>query len=222
MVARRTTWFLFLVLLAIMMLSACADAAGELPSRMDDGELLYDDQFSPDEYGPWLLESDEYGSTAIQDGRLVIDVAQPDSMQYSTLEEPEFSDFDLRVETQLVEGGRDATYGLLFRMASPEQFYRFEVTGDGRYVVERRDPGSNWERLVQGWQRSPAIMSGPGAVNSWRVTANGPALAFYANDDLLAEVQDSAYIGGKIALDAGTFGAHRTIVAFDNLAVGAP
>ena len=47
-------------------------------------------------------------------------------------------------------------------------------------------------------------------------------MAFYVNDELLQELQDSRYPAGQLALDAGTFGNLRTIVAFDNLAVEQP
>lgn len=218
----RQATSLFLVLVAMLVLSACGEAVGNGSSQAADSDLLFGDEFTSETPGPWLLEGDEFGTTAVQDGRMVIDVVQAGSMQYTALEEPQFTDFDLEVEAQLLEGDRDATYGLLFRMAGPEQFYRFELTGDGRYVVERRDPGGDWQRLVQGWQQSPDIATGPGAVNRLRVTAEGPAMAFYANGELLDEVQDSAYSGGQVALDAGTFGAQRTIVAFDNLAIRAP
>ncbi|MGD8586601.1 MAG: DUF1080 domain-containing protein [Chloroflexota bacterium] len=218
----RPAALLFLAMAAMLIVTACAGEASSPAPEVSDSDLLFGDEFGPEGAGPWVLEGDEFGSTTIQDGRLVIDMNQPGSLQYTALDEPTFTDFDLVVETQLVEGGAEATYGLLFRMAGPEQFYRFELTGDGRYVIERRDVGGAWQRLVADWQKSTAILGGLGAANRLRVTAQGPTMTFYANDQLLKEVQDSTYSGGRIALDAGTFGQQRTIVAFDNLAVRAP
>lgn len=218
---RQASLFL-LALAAVLLVTACSGSVAEPAADESDEDLLFGDAFNADDAGPWVVEGDEFGSTAIQDGRMIIDVSQPGSMQYSALEDPSFADFDLVVEAQLIEGDREATYGLLFRLAGPEQFYRFEITGDGRYVVERRDVGETWRRLADGWQRSPAIIAGPGALNALRVTAVGPAMSFYVNDELLEEVQDSNYSAGQIALDAGTFGEQRTIVAFDNLAVRQP
>jgi hypothetical protein len=222
MVMGRLVAYLFLPLAIMLAVTACASEAGSRAGEASDGGLLFADDFEAESEGPWLLEGDEFGSMTIQDGRLVVDVSQANTMQYTALEEPTFTDFDLTVEAQLVEGGPEATYGLLFRMAGPEQFYRFELTGDGHYVVERRDEGGAWQRLVAGWQESPEIMRGLGAMNRLRVTADGAAMAFYANDQLLEEVQDSSYRGGKVALDAGTFGQQRTIVAFDNLTIRVP
>jgi hypothetical protein len=213
---------LLILLAAALALAACGGRSGGQVPSVGNSELLYSDKFEPENTGRWLLEGDDSGSTAIQGGRLVIDVSQPGAMQYTALEEPAFGDFDLAVETQLIEGNLQASYGVLFRMASPEQFYRFELTGDGHYVVERHDAGGQWQRLVDGWQKSPAIMTGTGAVNRLRIKVEGPEMAFYANDALLHQVEDSNYSGGKIALDAGTFGGQRTIAAFDNLAIGRP
>jgi hypothetical protein len=211
-----------LATLILLILSACRTETGELSPVADDPNLLYGDDFSAASAGSWLIEADEFGSTTFQDGRLIIDVGQANSLQYATLQEPALADFDLTVDAQLLQGDREATYGVLFRVAGPETFYRFELTGDGRYVIEKRDLDGSWDRLTQGWQESTAIIPGQGAVNRLRIKATGPELAFYVNGELLQELQDSSYQAGQLALDAGTFGNQRTIVAFDNLAVGQP
>lgn len=218
----RSTLLAILALLVLLLMSACATESAESPPAANDEDLLYGDDFSAERAGPWLIEADEFGSTTFQDGRLTIDVSQANSLQYSALQEPSLADFDLTIDAQLLEGDRGATYGVLFRMAGPEEFYRFELTGDGRYIVERRDLDGSWNRLTQGWQESPAIIPGQGAVNRIRVRAAGPEMAFFVNGELLQELQDSRYPAGQLALDAGTFGSQRTIVAFDNLAVRQP
>lgn len=212
-----------LLLGALLILStACTGEAGNGSAADQEDDFLFSEVFSPESAGSWLLEADELGSTIIQDGRMMIDVSQPNSMQYSMLQEPTFSDFDLVLDAELMAGERDATYGVLFRMASQEEFYRFELTGDGRYIIERHDAGGTWKRLVDGWQRSDAIATGPGTMNQLRVLAVGPAMTFYVNDSLLEEIQDSRYAAGNLAVDAGTFSDQRTIAAFDNFFVREP
>jgi hypothetical protein len=205
-----------------ILLVACGGEKPGSTAGPADTDLIYGDDFSSESAGPWLLEADESGSTVLQDGRLLIEVSQADTLQYTALDEPTFADFDLTVDTELIAGDREATYGLLFRMADPENFYRFELTGDGRYIVESHESDGSWRRLVDGWQKSDAIMTGPGAINRLRVVATGPAMAFYVNDALLEEIQDGRYLAGQVALDAGAFGNQRTFVAFDNLTVRAP
>ena len=207
----------------LLLLAACDGAEPRSTTAgLDDPELIYGDDFSSESAGPWLVEADEFGATALQDGRLLIEVGQAATMQFTTLEEPTFDDFDLTVDAELIAGDREATYGLLFRMAGPETFYRFELTGDGRYIVESHESDGSWRRLVDDWQKSDAIMTGPGAINRLRVVASGPAMAFYVNDELLEELQDGRYPAGQLALDAGAFGNKPTSVAFDNLVVRAP
>ena len=77
-------------------------------------------------------------------------------------------------------------------------------------------------RLLDGWQKSDAIMTGPGAINRLRVVATGPAMAFFVNDELLSKVEDARYSAGQLAMDAGAFGNQSTSVAFDNLAIRVP
>lgn len=220
---RRSVVGLLIGMAGLLLMTACSTAAPGIGApEVSDSDLLFGDDFSAEATGPWLIESDEYGATVVENGRMLIEVAQAGALQYTTLQEPTFTDFDLTVDAELIEGGREATYGLLFRMAGPETFYRFELTGDGRYVVERRDGDGSWQRLNEGWERSEAISSGPGAMNRLRVIASGPAMRFFVNDELLVEAQDSSYAGGNIALDAGSFGGQRTVAAFDNLAIQAP
>ena len=197
-------WFWFpRLMLAIGLLALLAACDGVEPRTttggVDDSELIYGDDFSSDGAGRWLLEADEFGSTALQDGRLLIEVGQAGTLQYTALEEPTFADFDLTVDAELVAGDREATYGLLFRMAGPESFYRFELTGDGRYVVESHESDGSWRRLVDGWQKSEAIMTGPGAINRLRVVAAGPGqnprIAFRFRKNLTPEQCQNLLIG---------------------------
>jgi hypothetical protein len=185
-------------------------------------DLLYQDDFSAGNAGRWQTEGDELGSAEVNNEQLVIDVAAPNTLQYSTLEEPQFADFDLEISGVLLDGSDDSTYGVLLRMQSPTEFYRFEIMGDGHYIVERLNNDGTWTRFVDDWQSSEAIQVGLNANNRLRVIADGPAMAFYVNGELLQEIEDSTYLAGNIALDAGTYGHPKTRVAFDDLMISPP
>lgn len=58
----------------------------------------FHDSFVPGQTGKWLLEQDEAGSTAIVNEQLVITIASPNTIQYATLNDKVFSDFDLEVD----------------------------------------------------------------------------------------------------------------------------
>lgn len=207
------------VVLAGFMLVAC-DRLG-----IDGGvaeDVLFQDDFSDPLAGNWHLEGDEQGQAAIADGQLVVHIQAPATAQFATLEGQIFSDFLVDVEATQVGGQVGGSYGILVRMAAPGQFYRFEVTSNGEYVVERHDGAGNWERLTEDWQSSPAILQGLNETNHLRVAAAGSTLSFYANETLLVQVIDGTYERGAVALDAGTFNQSETQVAFDNVVLRRP
>ncbi|MFO7539253.1 MAG: family 16 glycoside hydrolase [Chloroflexota bacterium] len=187
-----------------------------------DSDLLFQEQFAPTQITNWLLEGDAQGRTLIMNEQLVIQVDATNTMQYATLSEPTFSDFVLEVEARLLSGPEESSYGVLFRQDEEGRFYRFQITGTGLYILERRNEDGSWTRLTEGWTASEAIKQGENVVNRLRVEAVGSWLAVYANDELLREVNDTAYVSGTIALDAGTFGRPGVQVAFDNITVRQP
>jgi hypothetical protein len=220
LIVRRLWLIAPLFLLLWPALAGCGQAA---PRSFAIGrDVIYVDNFVIGETGPWHTEADELGRTAVRDGRLLIEVDAANIMQFATLREPIFSDFTLEVDATLLEGPLDTTYGVLFRMQNPSQFYRYEVTGDGLYMIERRNSDGSWSRLSQDWVESPAIRQGVGVTNRLQIVAVGTNFAFYVNDVLLKQVQDTSYSQGNLALDAGTFGQPGARVAFTNLIVRRP
>ena len=211
---RRFYWFLL-----VFMLVGCAGA---------EGNVLYEDSFSVGTVGVWQTERDEAGFTAVEDGQLVVGVDAPSTIQFSALQEPLFRDFILEVEGTLQAGNVNDSYGVLFRLQEVGNtgmfsFYRFEVTGDGLYILERHDADGTWTRLTDGWQESALIEQGVGLTNRLGVVAKGGNILIYVNGELLGEFVDSgALLLGGIGLDAGTFGGGGLRVAFDNVLVRKP
>lgn len=193
-----------------------AAATGGSPVAADGPYL---DEFIPGRTGNWLLEADALGSTAIVNEQLVITVAAPNTIQYATLPDYTFADFVLEVDAWQRAGPLDSSYGVLFRMADGQQFYRFEINGNGQYLIERRDADGVWTRLVPDWTASPAINPGLNVANRLKVIASGSDLTFYVNDILLTQLSDATYAGGLVALDAGTFAGVDLQVSFDNLII---
>lgn len=199
-----------------IVLSACS--AMEISVSGSENALVKE-EFVLGRTGTWLLESDELGSAKIIPEQLIIEINAPESVQFATLREPAFDDFVLEVDGHLVRGAPSSSYGVLFRMVSPQEFYRFEIAADGMYILERHDPVGGWVRLMDDWRDTVAINQGLDAVNRLKIEAQGPNIAIFANDNLLERVQDSTYAYGNIALDAGTFGSPNATVSFDNLIV---
>lgn len=179
----------------------------------------FTDAFVPGQTGNWLLEQDELGSSAVVNEELLITIVAPHTIQYASLPDRTFGDFALEVDVTQRAGPAESSYGILFRMQDDQQFYRFDVTSNGLYMIERHQSDGTWLRLVPDWAPSSALNQGLNVVNRLKVLAAGPTLTFYANDELLTQVTDASLIEGAIGLDAGTFGGGNLQVAFDNLRI---
>lgn len=214
---RVACWALALLLIACGGGEALDSAAMAGPAA--DPNTLFYDSFAPGQTGGWVLERDELGQTAVSNEQLVITVNEPNTLQYSALDTELFDNFEMTVDLRQLQGSPTSSFGVLFRMVSPEQFYRFEITGDGFYMIERRDNGGQWTRFVPDWTAAPAINQGLNVSNQLQITAVGPTMRFAVNGILLQEISDTTYSLGRIGLDAGTFGQTGLQVAFDNVRV---
>lgn len=203
----------------MLLLAACSSMEVVIPGA---SRALFRDEFVPGHTGNWLLEHDETGSTAIVPEQMLIEIAVPDLVQYATLKEPTLSDFTLEVDGRLMAGSPVSSYGVLFRKQGPQAFYRFAITGDGMYTLERHDPDGARLMFTGDWRDSAAINQGLGTTNHLKVTADGPSISLFVNDQLLDQFSDQAYSEGTIALEAGTFRDGSLQVAFDNLIILPP
>jgi len=210
----------FLILLLLLslfpLLTACGDGA-DAP-----GPLLFAESFTLGETADWQLERDALGQTSMRDGALHIELFGPNIMQFAALPDEPFADFVLQVEARQLRGDLGNSYGVLFRMQNNQEFYRFEITGNGMYMIERRNGDGTWTRYVETWTDHPAINQGLNVTNVLRIEARGSEMAFYVNDVPVQEIQDTRYTSGTIALDAGTFVQSDMEVAFDNLTIRQP
>lgn len=198
-------------------LTACG--GGDNAASVDE-DVLFRDEFTPGEMGAWQVEGDDVGQTAVIDQKLVISIGQPNTMQYTTLQEPVVTNFSMEVDTKQLTGNPESSYGILARMRGADQFYRFEITSSGLYMVERHNADGTWSQYLDDWTESSAINQGLNSVNRLKVEANGPNLAFYVNDTLLHEVNDNGVgLEATVGLDAGTFGQAGLQVAFDNVVI---
>lgn len=205
--------------MALLLVGCNLMQEGPVPGR---GGILFQEQFTAGQTGDWFTEVDEQGQSLITDNRLVIRVDVPQTSQYATLQDPILTDFDLEIDASLLEGSLSSTYGVLFRMQNTAEFYRFVITGNGQFVVEKRLADGHWQRLTNDWQESGLINIGYDVTNRLRVVADGSSLLFYINGELVAQTSDASYDRGLIALDAGTFNQPGLRVAFDNLIIREP
>jgi hypothetical protein len=206
-------------------LVACGEEgppATAVPLQVEDSRALLVEEFAVGRTGDWHTEADEFGMTAVLSERMLIEVNATDTIQYTTLREQTFSDFIMEVEATQLAGSLESSFGVLFRMRSPQEFYRFDITGNGHYTVDRHNADGSWTHYVEDWPLAGVVKQGYNQTNLLRVMANGSEIAVYANGELLHQFSDAGYSEGSIALAGGTFGQAGLSVSFDNLVMQRP
>ncbi|GMQ79170.1 MAG: hypothetical protein BMS9Abin02_1730 [Anaerolineae bacterium] len=212
---------LVILLVTVGVITSC-EIDPVIESTLVPDNALFSDQFDPVNSGNWHLESDDLGGSAIENNQMIIGVNAPNTIQYSTLREPVFDDFRLQVDLALLDGTEAVSYGVLFRMNDLNEFYRFEITGDGLFMVEKANADGSWLQYLANWKKADSIEIGKDVWNTLRVDAIGSELSFYVNNTLVYSMTDDALAVGNIGLDIGTFGQLSASAAFDNLIVQNP
>ncbi len=211
----RQPWSLLVMVALLVALAGCGGAR-KGSSAQGLSPLPYEDAFD-DPTGGWYTEERPEVTIAYRDGALHILVQVEGYAAWSVVER-RFRDFIVEVDATQVEGPDNNSYGLILRHVDDDHFYRFDISGDGYYNIQKWVDGEP-QGLIPDWTPSEAIHQGA-ATNHLRVVARGPTMTFYVNGVELAQVEDGDYPEGRIGLVVGTFldapGAH---IAFDNLRV---
>jgi hypothetical protein len=193
-------------------------AVGVLLAACGGEQLPWSDDFSDPASG-WQAESDSSAEVGYHEGVMRILVASPNRLAWASAER-ELSDFRLTVEATQVAGPDDNEYGVLVRMRDADHFYRFSISGDGYYLVNKYD-GQKWVALSGDWAPSDSVHLGA-ATNLLQVVCQGATMTFLVNGVQLVQVEDGSYARGDIGLYAGSFFEPDVEVHFDNLRVEAP
>jgi hypothetical protein len=207
MSAKSRRWFVVTLVALVVLMAACG---AELVPWTDD--------FSDPASG-WRAESDASAEVGYHEGVMRILVKSPNRLAWASAGR-ELSDFHLSVDATQVAGPDDNEYGVLVRMQDAHHFYRFSISGDGYYVVNKYD-GEEWEVLGDDWSPSDAIHLGA-ATNLLEVVCQSRTMTLLVNGVQLVQVEDGSYSRGDIGLYAGSFFEPGVEVHFDNLKITAP
>jgi len=178
--------------------------------------LIYSDDFNDSETG-WGEVFEPYTVRQYGGSRYHIIAKQSDVFTWSKLGR-DFADFVLEVDATQDQGPSNNSYGVLFRMEDAGHFYRFGISGDGFYFLDK-SMGGELVSVID-WTESPYINRGQ-ASNRLKVTCAGAKLTLYVNDRRLATVTDDSYDHGDIGLFAASFAEPDVHITFDNLKVWA-
>jgi len=186
-----------------------------LDTRPGYGPLVFSDDFLKPEL--WALGRTGAGSAALGKSELSLVVNQPRGYLFSLRQETALRDFYLEVTASpSICRGADE-YGLLVRLVSLQDFYRFGLTCRGE---------ARLDRLIGGEASSPnpPELSGavpPGAPSTSRlaVWAQGKEMRFYANGQYLFTVSDPVLQVGGLGVYARASGEDSMTVDFSDLDV---
>lgn len=199
-----------------------ADSTAEKPSLSDPAPSLsvaYEEDFSDSSSG-WDDAFDTHSMKQYGNGRYQIEVTNSNLVAWG-LANRDVADFEIAVEARLESEAEDNSYGLLFRFLDRKNFYRFDISGDGFFLVSKFIEGE-WVTLIDDWTPSPAINTGLGADNLLKVRAFGPEITVWVNDQELASITDDALSHGNFGFFASSFSDPYMWVSFDNLKLWAP
>ncbi len=145
-----------------------------------------------------------------------VKLTQANFLQQCALSTPQMSNASVQVDVNLLSG---TNAGMLLRV-NGEQFYDFEINGQGQFFFRRHDPGagSNYVYLYQ--KAASAAIAQNGQKNTLSVIANDNDFRLYINSVFVGEVRDGTYAHGQLALATGTIAPTNVGEAsFNNLQI---
>jgi len=186
-------------------------ATPDLQSRL--GAVLFQDDFDRD-LG-WELRQSDLGGSCLVNGRLSLAVHQPNTFYFLRSPAPTTSDFLLKVSVRSELCSDSDEFGVMYRVNTVNEHYRFALTCDGSARVSRiLEEG---EIALVPITQTYAIFPGILVDNHISVWASGNNFRFYINDMEVFSVRDSALQTGDLAFFVRSRRGGQTTVSFDNL-----
>lgn len=181
----------------------------------EQGDIILQDNF--DDPNTWLLGSTSSGNISLGVNELTIAIAEPGAYEYSIRSEPLLGDFYIEITTSATLCRGEDQYGLLLRMSSPGNFYRYALSCDGRVRLDRVIQGS--ATSPQPWIQNSAIPPGAPVPARLEVRLQGNEMDFFVNDQYQFTVNDPALQIGNIGVFARSVGDNAVTVNFSDLIV---
>ncbi len=194
--------------------------AGDAPPAI--GELIFVDDFSNAGSGLYEDEAAEewgQGYYDLEREQYVYDLAPDSGTLYDYYPDVALPQSFVYEAALAYEGSPDNLYGVIFQVVDDEQFYLFQVSGDGYFIVEKStDDGI--ETLVD-WTIGDMIATGEGGENVLTVAGEDDLYRLYINGQEVAGFSDSSYSGGTIGIVAEDFSQEEwATFYFDEVTVG--
>ncbi len=179
------------------------------------GDVLLEDDFTDPK--PWQLSQSVVGNVALGKNELTIAIGETNTTLYSIREQPIFADFYLEITAapSLCRGLDE--YGVLFRVASADDFYRFSLSCDGQVRLDRIKGGQ--ASSPQPWLMSGAVPPGAPSQSRIGLAAVGSNMDFFVNGQYQFSIKDPALTSGGLGVFARSVNKMAVTVNFSDLTV---
>ena len=193
-----------------------AEPTATLELRPGVGNIIFEDNFNSDS-SAWLIGQNANGTTAIGVNEITIAIIQPRAYISSIRSEPTVSDFyaEITASPRLCVGLDE--YGLLFRVRSTGDFYRYSLSCNGQVRLDRIVGGTAGS--PQPWLISATVPRGAPSKTRLGVWARGSDLRFFVNDEYQFAVIDSYHDIGNLGVFARSAGENAVTVSFSELKI---
>jgi len=183
--------------------------------RPQVGELLLEDNF--DSSRAWTLGQFAGGSAALGKNELTLAVTQERGYVSSVRSSPDLGNFyaEITASPSLCRGMDE--YGLLVRVASPQDFYRFSLSCDGQARLDRILSGQ--ASSPQPWTITGSVPPGAPSTSRLAVSAIGKEMRFFVNGEFLFSVDEPSIPSGNLGVFARATADPPVTVNFSDLQV---
>jgi hypothetical protein len=181
--------------------------------RPISGAILISDDFS--ETTRWGISSTAYGSAAYGNGELTIALREPRRSLYSFFQEPVPADYylEMTVNPSLCRG--EDLFGVVFRVQSDSQFYRFSLRCDGPVRIELIQNSSVVPVAVL--EVSSAFRPGPMQDFKVALWLQGDEARIFINDVYQVSAYRLRWQTGNIGVFARSAGENALTVNFSEM-----
>ncbi len=179
------------------------------------GEVLFSDNFDQPEL--WNTAVSNTANAIIERNRLTLAVSKPGITILSLRKEPWLGDFYAEMSADLSLCRAKDQYGLLLRVLSNGDYYRYVINCSGQVRLERVRSGQPYP--LQDWLLSGDAPPGAPAEVKIGVWAVGAEMRFFLNDRHQFTVRDPLFKQGTLGVFVKSEGASPLTVSFSELIV---
>ena len=180
------------------------------------GNLIFSDSF--DQSSLWNTASSEQASASVTRNQLLLSINGSGPLwMISTRSQPAVGDFYAEVMADISLCSGMDQYGMIYRAASGENYYRFTVNCKGQLRLERVRARETYP--LSGWLSSGDVSLGAPAQVKLGVWAVGREMRVFLNDHFQFSQSDPVFSSGMIGFFIYASGQTPVTVSFSNLSV---